>query len=61
MRHKQRHRILSIQQDCTRRRKSQCDVMVIGSRGLGRVKRVTMDETGTAVRLKAPRPVIVEH
>jgi nucleotide-binding universal stress UspA family protein len=37
----------------------QCDVIVIGSRGLSGVGRVTMGETGTEVVLKAPVPVIV--
>lgn len=37
----------------------QCDVIVIGSRGLSGVKRVTMGETGNEVVLKAPLPVIV--
>ena len=37
----------------------QCDVIVIGSRGLSGVGRVTMGETGNEVVLKAPVPVIV--
>ena len=37
----------------------QCDVIVIGSRGLSGVRRVTMGETGNEVVLKAPMPVIV--
>ena len=37
----------------------ECDVMVIGSRGLSGVKRVTMGETGNEVALQAPLPVIV--
>jgi nucleotide-binding universal stress UspA family protein len=37
----------------------QYDVLVIGSRGPSGVKRVTMGETGQAVILKAPLPVIV--
>ena len=37
----------------------QCDVIVIGSRGLSGVQRVTMGETGNEVLLKAPVPVIV--
>ena len=37
----------------------QCDVIVIGSRGLGGERRVTMGETGNEVILKAPVPVIV--
>ena len=37
----------------------QCDVIVIGSRGLSGVKRVTMGETGNEVVMKAPVPVIV--
>ena len=32
----------------------ECDVMVIGSRGLSGVKRVTMGETGNEVALQAP-------
>jgi nucleotide-binding universal stress UspA family protein len=36
-----------------------CDVIVIGSRGLSGVRRVTMGETGNEVVLKAPVPVIV--
>ena len=37
----------------------ECDVMVIGSRRLSGVKRVTMGETGNEVALQAPLPVIV--
>jgi nucleotide-binding universal stress UspA family protein len=37
----------------------QCDVIVIGSRGLSGVRRVTLGETGNEVVLKAPVPVIV--
>jgi nucleotide-binding universal stress UspA family protein len=37
----------------------QCDGIVIGSRGLSGVRRVTMGETGNEVVLKAPVPVIV--
>jgi nucleotide-binding universal stress UspA family protein len=37
----------------------QCDVIVIGSRGLSGMKRVTLGETGNEVTLKAPVPVIV--
>jgi len=37
----------------------QCDMIVIGSRGLSGVRRVTMGETGNEVVLKAPMPVIV--
>jgi nucleotide-binding universal stress UspA family protein len=37
----------------------QCDVIVIGSRGLSGVSRVTLGETGNEVVLKAPVPVIV--
>lgn len=37
----------------------QCDIIVIGSRGLSGVRRVTMGETGNEVVLKAPMPVIV--
>jgi nucleotide-binding universal stress UspA family protein len=36
-----------------------CDVIVIGSRGLSGITRVTMGETGNEVVLKAPMPVIV--
>lgn len=37
----------------------QCDVIVIGSRGLSGVRRVTMGETGNEVVLKASMPVMV--
>jgi nucleotide-binding universal stress UspA family protein len=37
----------------------QCDVIVIGSRGLSGVSRVTLGETGNELLLKAPMPVIV--
>jgi nucleotide-binding universal stress UspA family protein len=37
----------------------QCDVILIGARGLSGVRRVTMGETGNEVVLKAPMPVIV--
>jgi nucleotide-binding universal stress UspA family protein len=37
----------------------QCDLIIIGSRGLSGVRRVTMGETGNEVVLKAPTPVIV--
>jgi nucleotide-binding universal stress UspA family protein len=37
----------------------QCDLIIIGSRGLSGVRRVTMGETGNEVVLKAPVPVIV--
>jgi nucleotide-binding universal stress UspA family protein len=37
----------------------QCDVILIGSRGLSGVSRVTLGETGNEVVLKAPVPVIV--
>jgi nucleotide-binding universal stress UspA family protein len=37
----------------------QCDLIMIGSRGLSGVRRVTMGETGNEVVLKAPVPVIV--
>jgi Spx/MgsR family transcriptional regulator len=37
----------------------QCDLIIIGSRGLSGVRRVTMGETGNEVVLKAPMPVIV--
>jgi nucleotide-binding universal stress UspA family protein len=37
----------------------QCDVIIIGSRGLSGARRVTMGETGNEVVLKAPTPVIV--
>jgi nucleotide-binding universal stress UspA family protein len=37
----------------------QCDVIVIGSRGLSGMKHVTLGETGNEVTLKAPVPVIV--
>jgi nucleotide-binding universal stress UspA family protein len=37
----------------------QCDMIVIGSRGLSGVRRVTMGETGNEVVLKVPMPVIV--
>jgi nucleotide-binding universal stress UspA family protein len=37
----------------------QCDVIVIGSRGMSGVTRVTMGETGNEVVMKAPMPVIV--
>ena len=37
----------------------QCDAIVIGSRGLSGVGRLTLGETGTEVVLKAPVPVIV--
>jgi nucleotide-binding universal stress UspA family protein len=37
----------------------QCDMIVIGSRGLSGVRRVTMGETGNEVVLKAPMPVMV--
>jgi nucleotide-binding universal stress UspA family protein len=37
----------------------QCDLIIIGSRGLSGVRRVTMGETGNEVVLKAPVPVMV--
>jgi nucleotide-binding universal stress UspA family protein len=37
----------------------QCDLIIIGSRGLHGEGRVTMGETGNEVVLKAPMPVIV--
>jgi nucleotide-binding universal stress UspA family protein len=37
----------------------QCDLILIGSRGLSGVRRVTMGETGNEVVLKAPVPVVV--
>ena len=37
----------------------QCDVIIIGSRGLSGVSRVTLGETGNEVVMKAPVPVIV--
>ena len=37
----------------------QCDLILIGSRGLSGARRVTMGETGNEVVLKAPMPVIV--
>jgi len=37
----------------------QCDVIVIGSRGLSGVRRVTMGDTGNEVVLKAPVPIII--
>lgn len=37
----------------------QCDLIVIGSRGLSGVSRVTLGETGNEVLLKAPIPVMV--
>jgi nucleotide-binding universal stress UspA family protein len=37
----------------------QCDLILIGSHGEGGVRRVTMGQTGNAVVLKAPVPVIV--
>lgn len=36
-----------------------CDLILIGSRGLSGVRRVTMGETGNEVVLKAPIPVVV--
>jgi nucleotide-binding universal stress UspA family protein len=36
-----------------------CDLILIGSRGLSGVRRVTMGETGNEVVLKAPVPVLV--
>jgi nucleotide-binding universal stress UspA family protein len=37
----------------------QCDLIIIGSRGLSGVSRVTLGETGNEVLLKAPIPVMV--
>jgi nucleotide-binding universal stress UspA family protein len=37
----------------------QCDLIIIGSRGISGVRRVTMGETGNEVVLRAPMPVIV--
>jgi nucleotide-binding universal stress UspA family protein len=37
----------------------QCDLIIIGSRGLSGARRVTMGETGNEVVLKAPMPIIV--
>jgi nucleotide-binding universal stress UspA family protein len=36
-----------------------CDLIIIGSRGLSGVSRVTLGETGNEVVLKAPVPVVV--
>lgn len=36
-----------------------CDLIIIGSRGLSGVSRVTLGETGNEVALKAPVPVLV--
>jgi len=37
----------------------QCDLIIIGSRGLSGVRRITMGETANEVVLKAPTPVLV--
>jgi nucleotide-binding universal stress UspA family protein len=37
----------------------QCDLIIIGSRGLSGLSRVTLGETGIEVLLKAPVPVLV--
>jgi nucleotide-binding universal stress UspA family protein len=37
----------------------QCDLIIVGSRGLSGVSRVTLGETGSEVMLKAPVPVVV--
>jgi nucleotide-binding universal stress UspA family protein len=37
----------------------QCDLIIIGSRGLKGLSRVTLGETGNEVLLKAPVPVLV--
>jgi nucleotide-binding universal stress UspA family protein len=36
-----------------------CDLIIIGSRGLSGVSRVTLGETGNEVVLKAPMPIVV--
>ena len=36
-----------------------CDLILIGSRGLSGVRRVTLGETGNEVVLKAPVPVVI--